>query len=213
MSYVLARPSSFQRSSLLGIIVALHLGLLALVVTARAVAPQIMAPPLIVDLVQPPEAEKAPEAKPLPVIHPQPQRQKAVPVSKPPVPILETTSSTVPADAAPVAVPAEGKPSTTSQASETLTHARFDADFLRNPAPPYPPLSRRVGEEGKVVLRVSVNPHGNADSVEIRTSSGSSRLDEAARKTVQAWKFIPAKRGETAVQSWVLVPIIFKLEQ
>ncbi|QKV56410.1 MAG: energy transducer TonB [Dechloromonas sp.] len=130
-----------------------------------------------------------------------------------PVPILETTSSTVPADAAPVAVPAEGKPSTTSQASETLTHARFDADYLRNPAPPYPPLSRRVGEEGKVVLRVSVNPHGNADSVEIRTSSGSSRLDEAARKTVQAWKFIPAKRGETAVQSWVLIPIIFKLEQ
>ncbi|QKV56411.1 MAG: hypothetical protein HT580_03495 [Dechloromonas sp.] len=43
MSYVLARPSSFQRSSLLGIIVALHLGLLALIVTARAGAPQIMA--------------------------------------------------------------------------------------------------------------------------------------------------------------------------
>jgi len=198
---------------LLGIVVALHLGLLALIVTARAVAPQIMAAPLIVDLIQPPESEKEPEAKPLPVIRPQPQRQKAVPTPKTPVPTLETTSSTVPADAAPVAVPAESKPSTSTQVSETLTQARFDADYLRNPAPPYPTLSRRMGEEGKVVLRVSVNPHGNADSVEIRTSSGSSRLDEAARKTVQAWKFIPAKRGETAVQSWVLVPIIFKLEQ
>jgi len=213
MSYVLARPSSAQRSGLLGIVVALHLGLLALIITARAVAPQIMAAPLIVDLIQPPESEKEPEAKPLPVIRPQPQRQKAVPTPKTPVPTLETTSSTVPADAAPVAVPAESKPSTSTQASETLTQARFDADYLRNPAPPYPTLSRRMGEEGKVVLRVSVNPHGNADSVEIKTSSGSPRLDESARKTVHHWKFIPAKRGEAAVQSWVLVPIIFKLEQ
>ncbi len=213
MSYVLARPSSAQRSGLLGIVVALHLGLLALIITARAVAPQIMAAPLIVDLIQPPESEKEPEAKPLPVIRPQPQRQKAVPTPKTPVPTLETTSSTVPADAAPVAVPAESKPSISTQVSETLTQARFDADYLRNPAPPYPPLSRRMGEEGKVVLRVLVNPHGNADSVEIKTSSGSPRLDESARKTVHHWKFIPAKRGEAAVQSWVLVPIIFKLEQ
>ena len=39
------------------------------------------------------------------------------------------------------------------------------------------------------------------------------RLDEAAQKTVRNWRFIPAKRGDTAVQSFVLVPIIFKLEQ
>ena len=70
-----------------------------------------------------------------------------------------------------------------------------------------------MGEEGKVILRVSVNPQGAADSVEIRTTSGSPRLDEAAVNTVKRWKFIPAKRGETAIQSWVLVPIIFKLEQ
>lgn len=213
MSYVLARPSSAQRSSLLGIVIALHLGLLTLIVTARAVVPQIMATPLIVDLIQPPEAEKEPEAKPLPVIRQQIQRQKPVPTPKTPVPTLETTSSTVPAAAAPVAVPAESKASTSTQASETLTQPRFDADYLRNPAPPYPALSRRMGEEGKVVLRVSVNPHGGADSVEIKTSSGSPHLDESARKTVHQWKFIPAKRGEIAVQSWVLVPIIFKLEQ
>jgi protein TonB len=96
---------------------------------------------------------------------------------------------------------------------EAISQARFDADYLRNPSPVYPPLARRMGEEGKVVLRVSVNAQGSADSVEIRTSSGSQRLDESAQKTVRNWKFIPAKRGEVAVQSWVLVPIIFKLEQ
>ena len=70
-----------------------------------------------------------------------------------------------------------------------------------------------MGEEGKVILRVQVTPQGSASEVEIRTSSGSPRLDEAAQKTVRNWKFIPAKQGDTAVQSWVLVPIIFKLEQ
>ena len=213
MSYVIARPSSVQRSILLGIVVALHLALLAIILTARTVVPQIMATPLIVDLLQAPEAEKEPEAKPLPVARPPMQRQKPVPTHKTPVPLLETTSSSVPAAAAPVSEPADSKPTTSAHASEATSQARFDADYLRNPAPPYPALSKRMGEEGKVVLRVSVTPHGSADSVEIKTSSGSPRLDESARKTVQNWKFIPAKRGETTVQSWVLVPIIFKLEQ
>lgn len=213
MSYVIARPSSVQRSSLLGIVVALHLALLAIILTARTVVPQIMATPLIVDLLQAPEAEKEPEAKPLPIARPPMQRQKPVPTHKTPVPLLETTSSSVPAAAAPVSEPADSKPTTAAHASEATSQARFDADYLRNPAPPYPALSKRMGEEGKVILRVSVTPHGSADSVEIKTSSGSPRLDESARKTVQNWKFIPAKRGETTVQSWVLVPIIFKLEQ
>ena len=81
------------------------------------------------------------------------------------------------------------------------------------PPPPYPPLARRMGEEGKVVLRVAVTPQGSASEVQIHTSSGSTRLDESAQKTVRNWKFIPAKQGDTAVSSWVLVPIIFKLEQ
>jgi protein TonB len=70
-----------------------------------------------------------------------------------------------------------------------------------------------MGEEGKVILRVVVSPQGNAESVDVKTSSGSTSLDEAAQKSVRNWRFIPAKRGDTAVQSVVLVPIIFKLEK
>lgn len=94
------------------------------------------------------------------------------------------------------------------------SQARFDADYLRNPAPSYPAISRRMREEGKVTLRVLVTPHGTAESVEVKTSSGAARnLIEAASRTVRQWRFVPARRGDTAVQSWVLVPIIFKLEQ
>ncbi len=213
MSYALSRPSQIQRSSLLAIVIALHAGIFLLILAARTVAPKIMEMPLIVDLLQPPETQKEPEAKPLPVVRPQPVRQKPVPVPKAPVPVIETTTSTAPAPATAIAAPPENRAANAAPAEESFSQARFDANSLRNPAPPYPALSKRMGEEGKVVLRVSVNPQGTADSVDIKTSSGSPRLDESAQKTVRNWKFVPAKRGDTAVQSWVLVPIIFKLEQ
>lgn len=212
MSYALSQPSSAQRSGLLGIVIGAHVAVLLVVMAAKSVAPQIMEMPLIVDLLQPPPVEqKQPEAKPLPVAKPQPVREKQAPLPKPAAPVIEATQSSQPAPAAPVAAPAETKPA--PMVSEPVVQARFDADYLRNPAPPYPPLSKRMGEEGKVILRVSVTPQGTAKNVEIKTSSGSTRLDEAAQKTVRNWKFIPAKRGDSAIQSFVLVPIIFKLEQ
>jgi len=212
MSYALSRPSSFQRSGLLGVVIGLHVGVFLIILAAKTVVPQIMEMPLVVDLLQPPEAEKPPVAKPLPMVKPQPVKQQRTPTPKAPTPVIEATNSNVPAPSAPVVAPAEPK-AAPAPAAEPVSQARFDADYLKNPAPAYPPLSRRIGEEGKVILRVLVNPQGTADSVDIKTSSGSTRLDEAAQKTVRNWKFIPAKRGDTAVQSWVLVPIIFKLEQ
>jgi protein TonB len=212
MSYALSRPSSTQRSSLLGIVIGAHVGIFLLILAVKTVVPQIMEMPLVVDLLEP-EAPKAPEPKLLPVVKPEPVRQKPTPAPKLPTPQIEATNSQVPAPAAPFAAPPDIKPAPPAPAAEPVSQARFDADYLRNPSPSYPPLSRRMGEEGKVILRVSVSPHGTAESVEIKASSGSTRLDEAAQKTVRNWKFIPAKRGEIAVQSWVLVPIIFKLEQ
>ena len=213
MSYALSRPSPAKRSGLLGIVIGGHVGIFLIVMATRTVAPQIMEIPLVVDLLQAPLEPKQPEARPLPASKPQPVREKPAPMprSSAPAPALEATQSNVPAPAAPVAAPAEAKPA--PPAAEPVVQARFDADYLRNPAPPYPPLSRRMGEEGKVILRVSVTAQGSADSVEIKASSGSLRLDEAAQKTVRNWKFIPAKRGNEAIQSFVLVPIIFKLEQ
>ncbi len=93
-----------------------------------------------------------------------------------------------------------------------LTQPIFNADYLDNPAPAYPPLSRRMREQGRVVLRVLVNVRGMADDVQLRTPSGFTRLDEAARETVRGWKFVPAKRGSEAVPAWVLIPISFRLE-
>lgn len=213
MTYVLPLLT-IKRSSLLSIVIGLHVGVLLMIMATKTVVPQILEIPIIIDLLEAPEAEKPPAAKPLPMAPPTPVKQHHQPREKTPTPPIEATSSSVEAASAPTTTSLESKPATTQAAAETpFTEARFDANYLQNPAPKYPPLSRKMGEEGKVVLRVLVNQQGAADQVQIKTSSGSQRLDESAQKTVRNWKFIPAKQGTEPIESWVLVPIIFKLEQ
>ena len=210
MTYALSRPTAACRSGLFGLVVAAHAGAAFLIIAAKTVSPPVPEAPLAVDLLQQPAEPKPPEAKPLPVAMPQPAaRLKSPP--QPAAPPNEATASTSPSSTAPATSPSDTSPA--PAAEPTVTSARFDADYLKNPAPPYPAIARRMGEQGKVILRVAVSAQGAAESVEVRTSSGSSRLDEAAANTVRHWKFVPARRGETPVASWVLVPINFKLEQ
>ena len=89
---------------------------------------------------------------------------------------------------------------------------RFDADYLDNPKPSYPGLSRRLGEQGKVVLRVRVDTSGLPLDVQLHSSSGFARLDTAALETVRRWKFVAARLGDEAVVASVLVPIAFSLK-
>jgi protein TonB len=98
-------------------------------------------------------------------------------------------------------------------AAAPVTQARYDADYLNNPAPGYPPLSRRLGEEGRVLLRVQVSADGKPVNVEMKRSSGFPRLDEAAIKAAAKWRFVPARQGDSALTSWVEVPIQFSLQK
>lgn len=89
--------------------------------------------------------------------------------------------------------------------------ASFTADYLNNPTPPYPSISRRLGEEGTTYLKVHVMPDGSAAAVLLHKSSGFARLDECALNAVKKWRFAPAKKGNTVIASWVNVPVDFKL--
>ncbi len=151
------------------------------------------------------------ELTPLPVSQPPvkqpspaaPQERAVTPDDPSPSVAPAATATPVPAAAAaPAALPL----------AEALTPARGDAAYLRNPAPSYPLLSRRLGERGRVLLRVQVHADGSAMSVEIASGSGYARLDQAARETVRQWRFIPAMQGDQAVNSWVIIPIDFSLK-
>jgi periplasmic protein TonB len=89
---------------------------------------------------------------------------------------------------------------------------RFGVSYLNNPAPDYPALSRRQGEEGRVLMKVLVSSEGAAEDVQIEKSSGSDRLDNAAVTAVKRWRFIPAKKNNQPLSAYVLVPIKFSLD-
>jgi periplasmic protein TonB len=206
-------------------VVALHAALVAALWQLEAVRSAVTASaPVMVSLVTPPREKIDSVPKPLP---PKPRVPRPEPLQAPPV-ITATREAPAaysapltppepapapPAEVAPAAPLAAAAPpaSAPSPAPAPVVPPRFNADYLNNPAPPYPPLARRMGEEGKVVLRVFVNEKGLPEDVQVRTSSGSNRLDVTAQETVRHWKFVPARRGETAVGAWVLVPISFSL--
>ncbi len=91
-----------------------------------------------------------------------------------------------------------------------LTPAHVDPNYLHRPNPVYPALSKRLREEGTVLLRVNLDTQGSVLDISIEKSSGFQRLDQAAHEAVKQWRFIPAKRGQEAMPSTALVPIEFK---
>lgn len=86
-----------------------------------------------------------------------------------------------------------------------------DGSGFSNPKPPYPAISRRMGEEGLVVLSVYILADGTVGDVSIKKSSGFRRLDESALKTVRRWRYVPAKRHGKPVAIRYAQPIRFSL--
>jgi protein TonB len=83
-----------------------------------------------------------------------------------------------------------------------------------NGLPPYPPSSRRLGEEGVVTLQLYINENGRVAEARVQQSSGFPRLDEAAvREARRNWRFIPAKRGDQVVAAWMSLNVRFQLTQ
>ena len=201
----------WRRSAALTTIVGLHaLGLL--VAFGMANRPELVQPlqaltVRMLDRVPVPAKIEPPKAPPPPAPH-------RATVAAPPV--MTAAASAVADPGFVVAPQPEPRPvdihPTASSAPAAIVAARFDADYLQNPKPVYPSMSRRQGEEGKVVLRVRVSAQGAAFSVEIKQSSGYARLDEAARLAVEKWRFVPARQGSDAVESSVLVPLNFTLD-
>lgn len=90
--------------------------------------------------------------------------------------------------------------------------ADSNAAYLNNPKPEYPLTARQRHWQGTVLLRVYVGADGKALQVTIQRSSGHDTLDESALDAVKQWRFVPAKRGDSAEASWATVPIIFELD-
>lgn len=109
---------------------------------------------------------------------------------------------------------AQNKQAQTDQAgSAPVTMPNPFAKGLDNPKPPYPLMSRRLNEEGKVVLNVCVSLTGLVEKLKLEKTSGYQRLDDIALETVKKWKFIPAKNHDRDINACYLLPVQFILRK
>ena len=177
------------------------------------VAPAPPVPP------SPQPAPRQPPPKPLPKPTPRPAPAPMAPATPDPAPplaaaiTLPPVTSGAPSTATAPSVAEVSSPApTAAPAPPRVDLPSSSADYLNNPPPPYPPLSKRMGEQGQVVVRARIEVNGTASQAEIRTSSGFERLDRAALETVKRWRYVPGKRGGVPEAMWFNIPIRFVLD-
>ena len=168
--------------------------------------PRSPAPP--VPALQPVVKTKVPTLLPppqpvaMPDTTPSPNAPVGVATPQPPAPPI----------AAPVAQTPEPAPEPAPPAPPKVELPSSDADYLQNPKPAYPPISKRLGEQGKVLVRVLIGVEGNAQKAEIKQTSGFERLDQSAMATVLRWRYTPGKRAGVPEAMWFNVPVNVVLE-
>jgi protein TonB len=212
-----------RRIGPLGAIILLHIGLFH---ALRSSAPQetmhhLPAKEVVATFVTPEPAPAPPKPQAAaPAAAPAPKKAAALP--KPakhvpdtaPSPQAITEPPAAPAPAEPVAPPVAAAPAAppappAPPQPKTITSG---IEYIQPPQPDYPPISRRMGEEGKAILRVLVNDKGRPERIEVQKSSGSARLDEAARQAVLRAVFKPFIENGKPVAAYAIVPIRFQLD-
>ena len=189
----------------------------------RRAAEIVIPAQVLAEFITPP----APEAKePPPPVQPPPKPVPRQPVVRQQTPRPVAKPDPLPAPNAPMGV-AEAVPAPVTEAPPTpaappappsppapprIELPSSNAGYLNNPKPTYPAISRRLGEQGKVVLRVFIDAEGSPQQIEIRQSSGYERLDQQALEAVRRWRFAPGKRNGVPEAMWNIVPINFVLE-
>lgn len=154
-----------------------------------------------------------PVPAPTPIVTPQPTPTPLAiaPSANTPAPSAATPAATAAtqsnatgssnASAAPPAPPAPPKVELPSS----------DADYLNNTKPAYPAISKRLGEQGRVVVRVFIDVDGQPSQASVKQSSGFDRLDQASVETALKWRYAPGKRAGVAQGMWFDVPLNWQL--
>ena len=73
-------------------------------------------------------------------------------------------------------------------------------------------MSKRMDEEGTVVLRFLVSAEGRVLQAEVEKSSGYKRLDDAARNGLSACTFEPATVNGKPQQAWAVIPYTWRID-
>lgn len=190
----------------------------------RRAAEVVIPVEIMSQFIEPPKPKEPPPPPPPPPPAPKPQITKAPP---PPRPMAIREPKPVPAPNAPVGVteppppapplptppapPAPPAPPPAPPAPPAVQLPSTDADYAQSCRPVYPAMSRRLSEQGKVIIKVVVGADGLPKQVDVRRSSGFERLDEAAKEAMLRCRFAPGKVNGVAQTMAYDAPVNFVL--
>lgn len=202
-----------ERLASLAIVLALHAAALWGLWQHRLLPAPREALTLFVDFIAPPAAERKDAAK-----QPQPPKPKAAEKPRPhqivaAAPAVAPTDDVAPPPPPAPAAEAPAPPSSPPAPSAPLAlPTELAVVCPERTAPAYPSVSRRLGEEGTVVLRVELDDSGRVAAARVHSGSGHARLDEAALAVVHSWRCTPAERNGRPVRATALQPFKFVLQ-
>ena len=195
-----------RRMAVFGVIVGFHVLLAYGLVSglARKVV-EVVAPPLVTDIIE----EIKPEDKPPP---PPPQMERP-PVQVPPpdvvidIPMETNTTAISNVTDKPAPPPPPVAPPVAAGTPAKIGRMPSSEDY-------YPAASKRAEEQGSVTLKVCVDNKGKIiGNPSVVTSSGFERLDEGAVKLARAGRYQPGTvGGQAAPESCVSFRVKFEIK-
>lgn len=212
----LREAEAADRGTGLVVVVLLHAAIIVALLQIGAVREALReTAPLFVSFVSPeqPKAEPEPPAPPPP--QPRPRTpSRLITSERPVVTPSEFTAPPTPVDDTPTtstAVEAPPAPVAAAPAGTATPKVVTSVQYLRPPQVQYPMASRRLGEQGRVVVRVLIDRSGHAERVELHQPSRFPRLNEAALRAAHEALYRPYTENGEALVVWALVPVLFEL--
>jgi periplasmic protein TonB len=213
---VLNEPISPPRIGGVAMAIAFHIVAFMLLMVPLSYTPaevELDGPPILVESVKPKEIIEPPPPPPLPEEVRIVRNTPTPPVLSTPAPpqnVPEVFYNNTSPTSIPYTPPQELSEPATPYVAPPSGPISLSTEFA--PAPKYPPMSLRNGEEGTVILLVRVDAMGRPIEITIQKSSGFRDLDRAAKKHVlDTWRFHPAMHQGSAISALALVPVDFKI--
>jgi periplasmic protein TonB len=191
----------------------------------RRAAEVIVPVEILSEIIEPPKLKivPPPPAPPKPVV--QPVVKKTAPTPPPP-PMPVAIPDPTPAPSAPTGVTTPQPPPPPIAAPVAVAPAppaapppppkvelpSSDAEYLQNPRLAYPYMSKKLNEQGKVLVRVLIGADGTPQRAELKKSSGFDRLDKAAIEHVMKCRYVAGKVAGVPQAMWYDAPVNFILE-
>jgi protein TonB len=195
------------QSQIAVLVIALHVLVLVGIQLSpqRATSANSMGDLVVASLLDPnPQLEKktTPAPKPEKKVEPKVENNKSVSTA------ATSSAASLPLESASTVLPSSAGGSSSGELkSVSISQAQCSV-----PEPFYPSLARRMGEEGKTMVRLFINESGAVEKVSLSQSSGIQRLDQAALDAAMKVRCRSFVESGKAIKVTAIQPYIFRLE-